>query len=215
MFFGNMAQLNESICDVLSSQKDGEDQNKDKIQPWIVIMDFSLVLGIDSSAAQAITKLNKMMRKKFGVHLCIFVTGSSDGFPCDYSLSEELINVMGDMQLSQNDRNNFSGDYSNEQTALLARKTISRGYTGSQVCQTLDLALVMSEDALIFKKDPSLLEDELDMTQHDVLPASMEKSSGIRHLRNMCSQEVEEVQLEILFSRFHRQVYRKGDTLWT
>ncbi len=209
MFFGNMAQLNESISNIL----DSKDKDKGHIQPWIIIMDFSLVLGIDSSAAQAIIKLNKMMRKKFDVQLCIFVTGSSDGFPCDYSLSEELINVMGDVELSKHG-GNASGDFANEETALLARKIIDGAYTGSQVCQTLDLALVISEDALISKKNPSLLEDELDIIQEETLPENMEQFAGMRYLRNMCPQEVKESDLETLCSLFQKQVYQKGDILW-
>ena len=75
LFFGNVAQLNQSISEYLTLKYDTN------AQPWIVIMDFSLVLGIDSSAAQAITKIKKLMKKRFDVKLSIFVTGSTDGFP--------------------------------------------------------------------------------------------------------------------------------------
>ena len=48
LFFGNMAQLNESISEYLVLRHGSEEQ-----PPWIIILEFSLVLGIDSSAAQA------------------------------------------------------------------------------------------------------------------------------------------------------------------
>ena len=53
-------------------------------------MDFMLVVGIDSSAAQAMGKLRKTLSKKFSIDPCIFVTGSHDGFPTEFSLSKEL-----------------------------------------------------------------------------------------------------------------------------
>ena len=55
-----------------------------------IIIDFTLVLGIDSSAAQAIMKLRDSLTNQFGIKLSIFVPGSSQGFPCEVNLSEEL-----------------------------------------------------------------------------------------------------------------------------
>ena len=219
LFFGNMAQLNESINAILSPKR-GTDA-----QPWIVIMDFSLVLGIDSSAAQAIIKVKKLLRKKYDVELCIFVTGSRVGFPCDYALSTELMNEMRTTTIATNggpspelSQRSSYGDFFNEETALLTNEPITAcsegNYTGSQVCQSLDLALVVSENALIFKHDPNLLEDELEIPRHDDLPVSEEREVGMRYLHNICPGEVDEEDVEILFSCFQRQVYQKGDVLW-
>jgi len=55
LFFGNMAQLNESINSILSPKR-GTDA-----QPWMIVTDFLLVLGIDSSAAQTIIKVKELM----------------------------------------------------------------------------------------------------------------------------------------------------------
>jgi len=55
-----------------------------------VILDFTLVNGIDSSAAQAIVKLKDNLRKAFDVETLICVTGSKNGFPCEFDLSTEL-----------------------------------------------------------------------------------------------------------------------------
>ena len=81
LFFGNVSQLNQSMSDLLKN-------NQQEVN--IVILDFSLVLGIDSSAAQAICKLKKVMLQIHDLKLCIFVPGSSNGFPCEYKLTTEL-----------------------------------------------------------------------------------------------------------------------------
>jgi len=77
----------------------------------------------------------------------------------------------------------------------------------------LDLALVVSENALIFKHEPNLLEDELEIPRHDDLPVSKEREVGMQYLSNICPGEVDEEDVEILFSCFQRQVYQKGDVL--
>jgi len=216
LFFGNMAQLNESIDESMSSKYDTD------YQPWVVILDFSLVLGIDSSAAQAITKINKLLKKKYDVQLSIFVTGSNAGFPCDYDLSSELMGTNfvsnGGLERELSHASSLP-DFSNEVTALLAKETISAcakdDYEGSQVCQSLDVALVVAENALIFKQDPELLNDGLlDLSHHDILSSSQERERCLMYLLNMCTGDVEREDVEILFSYFERQTYRKDEILW-
>ena len=48
------------------------------------------MLGIDSSAAQAIIKLRDNLTHQLGTRLIIFVSGSRSGFPCESNLSEQL-----------------------------------------------------------------------------------------------------------------------------
>lgn len=57
----------------------------------MVIIDFTLVVGMDSSAAHAVAKLKKILHRLFHVEISIFVTGSDrGGFPCEFALSEAL-----------------------------------------------------------------------------------------------------------------------------
>jgi len=84
IFFGNVFLLTDEVKSTLEQMRDTVDE------PKIVIIDFTSVLGLDSSAAQAIAKLKTTMHNKYGVVLSIFVAGSTDGFPCEYNLSEEL-----------------------------------------------------------------------------------------------------------------------------
>ena len=55
LFFGNVAQLTDTIKAVLKEKKEYNES------PIVVIVDFTLVVGMDSSAAHAVAKLKKML----------------------------------------------------------------------------------------------------------------------------------------------------------
>jgi len=101
-------------------------------------MDFTLVLGIDSSAAQAIIKLRDSFTKQFGIKLSIFVTGSTEGFPCEFDLYQGLNANQGEM-LKISKINPFDGK----------EVSVSVG-SGSCVCTDLDQALSHAEVNLSF-----------------------------------------------------------------
>jgi SulP family sulfate permease len=213
LFFGNIAQLNDSINEMLSKEKNTSQQ------PWIVILDFSLVLGIDSSAAQAMIKLKQMMRGKHSIQLCIFVSGSEIGFPCEFPLSGELSDRQsnhGNISLDDKHESNLSED-----TALLKstsqKQTI---FSGCRVYQSLDLALHFAESALIAKQDITLL-DEQDIHPYSdrsicktYSSESEEREAAVHCMLNICPEEVEFSDVEMLISSFEREVYKKGVYLW-
>lgn len=216
LFFGNMAQLNESIHSILSAE-----QNK-PTQPWIVIMDFSLVLGIDSSAAQAIINLKKVMRDNYDVRLSVFVPGSGHGFPCAYHLTAELDDdaLVSDPlgSISESKSFNSLGEFTDEETAMLVKKSavtwVESPYSRAQVCQTLDLALVVCENALISQQNSSLLKNSIAISDSIDLPVEEEKAIALRHLINVSPESVDEECIDILFSHFEREVYQKGSIIW-
>jgi hypothetical protein len=72
----------------LSNGNSSEMENRIRSNITIVVLDFTLVLGIDSSAAEIIADLAKLCKSK-NVRI-VFVRGSPDGFPCAVSLSERL-----------------------------------------------------------------------------------------------------------------------------
>jgi len=100
LFFGNVAILTDSIKETLNQVKGTAEE------PWIVstplvsildsysirsnppftnlqiILDFSLIVSIDSSAAHAIVKLKSILLNAMYMEITIFVTDSPDGFPC-------------------------------------------------------------------------------------------------------------------------------------
>lgn len=204
LFFGNVAQLNESVNGLLlgsDNRTTTTDQQHDSIgkvrpgqpvlmqqhrqKPWILIMDFSLVLGIDTSATQAIVKLKDVIAKTSDVTLCIFVTGSNDGFPCEINLSQELSNHnTTTAQISNNSRDYGTSEGVNEETALLVptqnlqnydrKPTASQNYEnyeGSHVFVSMDEALAFAENALIARENPALLNN------HNSIHLSMSSTS--------------------------------------
>jgi SulP family sulfate permease len=180
LFFGNMAQLTEGIDEMLSGRRGTPDE------PWIVILDFTLILGIDSSAAQAIVKLKGNLSKKFGVGTCIFVTGSSEGFPCEFDLYGELCT----------DDNMFSGShiYDSMDAALIFAED----------------ALVHRHDPLLLSDYcppilPSVNEDSC---------MSEEREVAMHYLLNLCPASAQESDVNNFFSLFTREEYEKGGLIW-
>jgi SulP family sulfate permease len=213
LFFGNMVQLTQSVNDVLSEKA------KPRTEPWIVIIDFGLVLGIDSSAAQSISKLSKTLQHKHGVDLCIFVTGSGEGFPTAYSLSKELSTLSSTTPVVVSDEDVRT----TEATPLLAPfatpnpDTSSSLYTGSRVCTTLDDALVFAEDALLARTDWSLLEADRhigDPLRDGVYDITDETRVALRYLENLCPRGVDQAHVGLLWKCMTRETYVCGDSVW-
>jgi SulP family sulfate permease len=117
LFFGNMAHFTSSMHDLERANND-----KGDLAPIVIIMDCSLVLGIDSSAARAITKLKDALLRNHQVELCIFVAGSEQGFPTAFSLSDQLMcnnNKQPTRPKPNKGSNNSMSEQVNEDTALL------------------------------------------------------------------------------------------------
>ena len=95
-----------------------------------IIIDCTLVLGIDSSAGQAIIKLRDSLSNQFAIKLSIFVTGDSEGFPCEINLSEVL---------TQNSSS------ASRLSTLSENAGEDRRFRGSHVCDDLDQALIYAE----------------------------------------------------------------------
>jgi len=203
LFFGNMAQLTDSIHRLLSEKA------RSDLSPWVVILDFSLVLGIDSSAAQTLAKLKNVLHKSFSVDLCIFVSGSDQGFPCEFDLSKELNSLNQNVAAAAV----FNGDVEanpDERTLLVTKPpaTQNQSYSGSRVEESLDTALIFAEDALLARQG---------ISGHVVSAISSsfdEKDIALRYLKNLCPGEAETGNVELLLSYFAREIYEKDDIVW-
>ena len=96
MFFGNVALLTDTIKDILKEKASEGDI------PIVVIVDFTLVNGMDSSAAHAVLKLKQIIHRLFNVELSIFCTGGDrGGFPCEFALTEALSSSGSEQQQSK------------------------------------------------------------------------------------------------------------------
>jgi SulP family sulfate permease len=217
LFFGNMAHFTEKMHQLLTSKSNGISEEVHHMSPLVVIMDFSLVVSIDSSAAHAISKLKSAIQRKYQVGLCIYVAGSDDGFPTEFNLSEELSATPYAMTKTS--------ESPNETTSLLESleevngADIKSRYSGSHVCESLDSALIFAEDALIAREDFTLLEDDdggfdASVLIHSNLSASGEREIAIHYLSKLNPKTLEIAELEVLFSLFEREVYQKDQFVW-
>lgn len=84
IFFGNAATMTGDIKKHIAERQGTEEE------PKVVILDFTPVLGLDSSAAQAIARLKDTLHNQFNIPFAVFVTGSTEGFPCAFNLSKAL-----------------------------------------------------------------------------------------------------------------------------
>jgi len=176
LFFGNVALLSDTIKDIL------KEKTEDGDLPIVVIVDFTLVNGMDSSAAHAVAKLKKILHKLFDVELSIFCTGSDrGGFPCEFALSEALSTTdmtLSDYQYQAPERFNKedreqkveSNDFQDVIPSGISNLSISGTTSVSsnivsenaskilatqmdcRVCETLDHALQFAEDLLIYRQ---------------------------------------------------------------
>lgn len=81
IFFGNATLLAEEVEKLLT-------QPQPSSHVWFVVLDFTLVVGIDSSAAETILKIYKLCRHH-NVRLC-YCAGAETGFPCSFPLSDSI-----------------------------------------------------------------------------------------------------------------------------
>ncbi|KAI2512839.1 Sulfate permease family [Fragilaria crotonensis] len=230
LFFGNVAQITDQMKMILHENK-GTDK-----EAWIVIMDFTLVVGMDSSAAHAIAKLKNVMHKAFRVEVSIFVTGSGHGFPCEYALSQELSkaseesanNVVDWNDLQQSGRCIDNGDgthmargavsVSMGSAALNATFVVAK-YPKEHVCENLDTALIFAEDILVARADPML--QQLDQAARmdgtfdrlDVLSLDEEMKYALKILNNLCPN-ANAGDIEELLTFFQREEYKLHDVVW-
>jgi sulfate permease, SulP family len=214
LFFGNMASFTEQIHAMLKPAKqtstfDNDTVTEDnKTYPLVLIMDFSLVLGIDSSAAHAIVKLKEVILKQYNIRPIIFVTGSEEGFPTAYNLRGQLSPPPSSHRTSLHSEH--------ETTALLEND--SPRLVESVVCASLDLALMQAEDAMIARQNPTLVQDDnlifAAPRKKDILTEEEERKECISCLKDISPKCMSDKDAAILFSRFQREVYKYNDRVW-
>eukprot|EP00550_Attheya_septentrionalis_P000409 CAMPEP_0198293740 /NCGR_PEP_ID=MMETSP1449-20131203/18720_1 /TAXON_ID=420275 /ORGANISM="Attheya septentrionalis, Strain CCMP2084" /LENGTH=995 /DNA_ID=CAMNT_0043993451 /DNA_START=40 /DNA_END=3027 /DNA_ORIENTATION=- len=182
LFFGNITQLTNNIKDVLSKRQGTAHE------AWIVILDFTLVLGIDSSAAQSLAKLKGTMHKKYSIDISIYVTGSSKGFPTQYELSRDLsrstliipekavtfaeeeteeesesVHLLRVPQRTRSlSENPESAKRMLDSITFRMPLTKFQSFPTDHVTESLDSALTFAEDVLIARQSPELLNDEME-----------------------------------------------------
>jgi len=223
LFFGNVTAVTDFLKKKLKKLQ-GTDE-----QPYLLILDFSLVVGMDSSAAHAIAKLKDVFHRFYSVEVTIFVTGRHrEGFPCAYALSEALTTEDAHVSIDFNDVK-----VSSPAPASAPRGTISvtpgsksmrasatlRKFAKNHVFNSLDEALMLAEDILIAREKPKLLAKVPSLEFHDIddLTLEEEKLLAARYFENLTpdGKRFENTQaISTLLSKATREEYSEGDVLW-
>eukprot|EP00956_Cyclotella_meneghiniana_P016751 scaffold26695_cov71-Cyclotella_meneghiniana.AAC.12 len=234
IFFGNATTMVDDINQLL------KEKHGTKSQPIAVLLDFSPVLGMDSSAAQAIAKLNNSIRNNFDVEIVIFVSGSEDGFPCDYDLSEKVDEDVtnrrkSSRQLLQPDLCpddsmivEGSNDDVNLSDSLEARiiqyrerskSSVIATIPNSRVCASLDDALIFAEDVCLALIDTNILQNDVN-ERHLSVPSSLSSLSrtieedGAKMILTTLCRGATPSDIETLFSLLIRETYGFDDVIW-
>ncbi|KAL7478904.1 hypothetical protein ACHAW6_004659 [Cyclotella cf. meneghiniana] len=236
IFFGNATTMTEEV-NILLRGKHGTDS-----QPIVVILDFSPVLGLDSSAAQTIAKLNDSIRRSFDIEIVIFVSGREEGFLCAYDLSHRVDKDAGSRlstanQLLQPDnyleddegafviQHGQSNDDTSTVISLTARalqfRDRSKGniiadIPNSRVCASLDDALIFAEDVLIAIMDTAVLQEDVNERSSHHHSATSWHSTEDRakyFLATLCP-EATSTGIDSLFQLFVRESYKHDDVIW-
>eukprot|EP00804_Cyclotella_cryptica_P000002 CCRYP_013698-RB/>CCRYP_013698-RB protein AED:0.01 eAED:0.01 QI:1217/1/1/1/0/0/3/643/636 len=236
IFFGNATTMTEEVNTLLRG-KHGTDS-----QPIVVILDFSPVLGLDSSAAQTIAKLNDSIRRNFDIEIVIFVSGREEGFLCAYDLSHRVdkdacSRLSTTNQLLQPDKY-FEDDedafvlqpgQSNDDTSTVisltaralqfrdrSKATIIADIPNSRVCASLDEALIFAEDVLIAIMDTAVLQDDVNerFSQHLSATSWHSIEEGAKYFLSTLCREATSSDIDSLFQLFVRESYEHDDVIW-
>lgn len=200
---------------------------------WCLILDFTLVLAIDSSAAETVAGLYDICRK-YGVRLCYSRT-SKQGFPCAVELSERLesLSMKQDFQKSPRDgtaldsRRDSNTSLSNDNGRHLDRADSTTSSIGSfnyqsidvsaplvtsfgyiHIADSLDDALAWCEDAVIAHVTGTSLSGEFDM------PDFKDKPRYLRQIYSIVPSDVSYESVDKLFSYFKKRSVPTGTVLW-
>ena len=191
LFFGNVVDMGDAITKALVDEK-----------PLVVIIDFTLVVGMDTSAVQAVNKLKDKMNKIFGISTNIFVMRPRKGyFPCEHrlSLSRAILEEDG-----SDDKNMVT-------------------FPKNQVCNDFDEALIFAENLLISFEDPEILTKEeflkhsLEQKSDEGLTPEEEKDLATHYVKNLIRPDPfhnENSDATRFLSYFQREVYSKAQTVW-
>ena len=176
IFFGNATLLCADVQKLLESANS---------QIRYLLLDFTLVLGIDSSAAESLAKIH-IICKKYDAKLC-YSRGSRKGFPCVAPLSDRLFQLEAT---------------SHEESIKLGCKP-DEAYT-LHVADSLDEALRWCEDDLL------LISGTGSGRSADIIS---ESSLSVQQLHTHCPHESVEVILRLL-SYFSGERVTAGTMLW-
>lgn len=223
LFFGNVTDVTEFLKKKLRHVQGTNEQ------PYILILDFSLVVGMDSSAAHTIAKLKDVFHRSYAVEVTIFVTGRHrEGFPCAYALSEALTSEDAHVSVDFNDVQASSptparaprGSISVSPGSKSMRASMAlRNFAKNHVFNSLDEALMLAEDILIAREKPKLLVKVGSLEYHDQQDLTLEgeRVLAARYVENLTPDGKNfenKLAIAALLSNATREEYSQGEVIW-
>lgn len=182
LFFGNVAQLTDTIKDVLTEKHEANEP------PIVVILDFTLVVGMDSSAAHAVAKLKKVLHRVFNVEVSMFVFGADrETFPCEFDL-EEALSPAG------------------EESDCIVSDTLD-----DALCFAEDVLIAREDPSLKSSVDFNEWEDYATMNMSEEEERDFGKNALIELLPNI--DGIHET-VEMMWASMKREVYQEGEAIW-
>ncbi len=224
LFFGNATLLAAEIDSMLAQSRGAAGDI------WFVVLDFTLVVAIDSSAAETISKLFNVCRK-YDVRLC-YSRGSGLGFPCASPLSDKL------RALGSEERIRTQFDKCIKCSAAVCGVTsrcLSCGCLDDKfrndlvfVSDNLDDGLAWCEDILVAEeladdrvlKRPSHRQQTPSRSESPALSCSSGNKANLANVP-ICFQQISSLcvdepsaTVERIMSYFHQERVEAGAVLW-
>ena len=217
IFFGNSTTLTDDVKTRLGGKSETGNE------PAVVILDFSQVVGLDSTAAHAIAKLKDYLLKNFKhLDVVVFVTGE-EGFKCHLNLSTKVDSDMANIRFSNAPRslslqtNEILGDTSvSDRRMSITARAVEMNHQiaeipNSRVFDSLDGALLFAEDVIIAKVSPQALKEDSGERVRRSESGDPDHAKSI--MQELCPDAKPE-EIDVLFSSFEHETYNAGEILW-
>jgi CRP-like cAMP-binding protein len=213
LFFGNSQTISQELSKALEAAETGpwaDDSADDK--PLVVIADFTLVLGIDSSAVDSIKSMAKVCAKNGCA--CVYVRGSPAGFPTFSNLSDSLRLQASLQRQRRGQRRRTSSTNSGGGDNDFETGSDGSNHGGDTevgglifVVDDLDSALSLAED-LLLASQTDLATDLKELKFQEFL-----RNSPL-HLVQLLHFAPNPRLVGSLMSHFSERTVRAGDVLW-
>ncbi|KAL7528219.1 hypothetical protein ACHAXR_002330, partial [Thalassiosira sp. AJA248-18] len=208
IFFGNVTKMTDDIKHSLGVKREAGDE------PAVVILDFTNVLGLDSSAAQSIAKLKSFLLKNFDVEILLFVSGHEEGFKCTYDLSHKVADQSGKDSIKIVDHPMLSVRPLQCANNPESKGSVIAEIPNSRVCETLDDALIFAEDVLIALDQPHILHTDSNERFPFVRITSENVNEAKKYLETLFGNSASTSDIDILYGLLSPVKYHCGDTVW-
>ena len=190
-------------------------------EPAVVILDFSQVVGIDSTAAHAIAKLKDYLLKNFNLDVVAFVTGE-EGFKCHFNLSTKVDSEIANIRFSNAPRSLSlqTSEIDDTRRMSVTARALEMNHQiaeipNSRVFDSLDGALIFAEDVIIARISPQVLKDD---SGENFPPVRRSESGDPDHAKSIMKElcpDAKPEEIDALFSSFEHETLNEGEILWT